>query len=123
MGTTPEKLLDLARRELGQRSDPPGSNHNKYNTAYYRREVLGPQYDWCAVFLWWLFRQTGASELYYGGSRTAYCPTLMSYHRGQGIKGDYKPGDVIFFNFSGKGNPVHGRQLYHNHRRQYLGGQ
>ena len=97
---TPDKILDIARGELGVTESPPGSNLVKYNTAYYGREA---GYAWCAVFVWWVFRQAGAPELYYGGNRTAYCPTLLSYHKGlgQGVHGDYRPGDIIFFNFSG----------------------
>ena len=99
---TAEKILDLARGELGVTELPPSSNNVKYNTAYYGREVAG-SYPWCAVFVWWVFRQAGASDLYYGGQKTAYCPTLLSYHKGlgQGIHGNYRPGDIVFFNFSG----------------------
>lgn len=99
---TAEKILDLARGELGVTELPPSSNNVKYNTAYYGREVAG-SYPWCAVFVWWVFRQAGASDLYYGGQKTAYCPTLLSYHKGlgQGVHGNYQPGDIVFFNFSG----------------------
>lgn len=105
---TAEKLLALARAELGAVEYPPNSNRIKYNTAYYGREVSGSEYAWCAVFLWWIFREAGASRLYYGGQKTAYCPTLMSYHlsRAQGVE-DYRPGDIIFFNFNGKRNAQH----------------
>ena len=103
---TAENLLDLARAELGTVESPANSNRVKYNTAYYGREVSGSSYAWCAVFLWWLFREAGASELYYGGGKTAYCPTLLSFHRGQWVT-DYRPGDIIFFNFSGKSNAQH----------------
>ena len=97
---TADKLLDLARQEIGVKESPTGSDNVKYNTAYYARAVSGGGYPWCCVFLWWLFRQAGASELFYGGGKTAYCPTLLTYHRAQRVT-DYKPGDVIFFNFSG----------------------
>ena len=103
---TAENLLNLARAELGTVESPANSNRVKYNTAYYGREVSGSSYAWCAVFLWWLFREAGASELYYGGGKTAYCPTLLSFHRGQWVT-DYRPGDIIFFNFSGKSNAQH----------------
>ena len=103
---TAENLLALARAELGTVEYPANSNRVKYNTAYYGREVSGSSYAWCAVFLWWLFREAGASELYYGGGKTAYCPTLLSFHRGQWVT-DYRPGDIIFFNFSGKSNARH----------------
>lgn len=104
---TAEKILEIARGEIGEREFPPNSNKIKYNTAYYGREVSGSNYAWCAVFVWWCFREAGALELFYGGGKTAYCPTLKFYHKKQAVKGDYKPGDVIFFNFSGKTNAAH----------------
>ena len=104
---TAERLLALAREQIGVREQPAGSNRVRYNTAYYGREVSGTGYPWCCTFLWWLFRQAGAENLFYGGGRTAYCPGLMSYHRKQAVKGDYRPGDVIFFNFSGGSGASH----------------
>jgi hypothetical protein len=86
---------------LGVTESPANSNNVKYNTAYYGKAVNGSNYAWCAAFVWWLFREAGASELFYGGGKTAYCPTLMNYHKNQAVTGDYQPGDVIFFNFSG----------------------
>lgn len=96
---TPTKILEIAKDELGTTEFPPKSNKVKYNTAYYGREVSGEAYAWCAAFVWWCFKQAGASALYYGGGKTAYCPTLMHYHRGQAVTGAYQPGDIIFFNF------------------------
>ena len=104
---TAEKLLDLARAEIGVKESPAGSNRVKYNTAYYGREVSGAGYPWCCTFVWWLFHQAGAPELFYGGGQTAYCPTLLTYHKKQAVYGDYRPGDVIFFNFSGKASAAH----------------
>ena len=97
-------LLALARGELGVTESPRGSNKVKYNDAY----GGGPK-AWCCVFLWWLFDRAGASELFYGGGKTAYAPTLQTYHRkaGQAVTGDYKPGDVIFFDFNGNGTADH----------------
>ena len=78
----------------------------KYNTAYYGREVSDGKHPWCAVFVWWVFREAGASDLYYGGDKTAYCPTLMSFHKKQAVT-DYRPGDIVFFNFSGRSSAGH----------------
>lgn len=89
------------------KENPAGSDNVKYNTAYYGREVSGGGYAWCAVFLWWLFRQAGAPELFYGGGKTAYCPALMAYHKSQSVSTYYQPGDIIFFNFSGKSSAAH----------------
>lgn len=106
---TADMILNIARGELGVKEEPAGSNTVKYNTAYYGREVSGSTYAWCAAFVWWVFRQAGASFLYYGGGKTAYCPTLLSYHKGlgEGVHGNYRPGDIIFFNFSGGSGASH----------------
>ena len=104
---TAERVLELARGELGVKESPAGSNNVKYNTAYYGREVKGSGYPWCCTFVWWLFREAGASKLFYDGGKTAYCPGLMAYHRSQAVSGDYKPGDVIFFDFNGNKTADH----------------
>ena len=103
------KVLALARRELGTREEPQGSNRVKYNTDYYGREVSGKAYPWCCVFLWWLFQEAGAAELFFGGGRTASCRTLMAWaqRRGRLVKTDYLPGDLVFLRFSGNGGPQH----------------
>lgn len=103
---TAEKILEIARSQIGVKEHPANSNRVLYNTAYYGREVSGSNYAWCCTFVWWVFREAGASSLFYGGGKTAYCPTLKNYHKGQAVK-DYQPGDVIFFNFSGKTNAAH----------------
>jgi len=103
---TATKILQLACNEIG--TTATGENNVKYNTAYYGREINASGYAWCAVFVWWCFQQAGASGLYYGGNKTAYCPTLLAYHTQQGqAVSAYEPGDIIFFNFSGKSNAAH----------------
>ena len=102
---TAEKILEIARSQIGTRESPANSDNVKYNTAYYGREVSG-KYPWCVVFVWWVFREAGAPELYYGGGETAYCPTLMSFHKKQAVT-DYRPGDIVFFNFSGRSSAGH----------------
>ena len=52
---TAEKILEIARSQIGARESPANSDNVKYNTAYYGREVSG-KYTWCAVFVWWGFR-------------------------------------------------------------------
>lgn len=98
-----KKVLTLARQELGVCEQPPGSNHVKYNTAYYGREVSGDAYPWCCVFLWWLFWQAGALALFYGGKKTASCGELARYAKAQEryVESGYQPGDLVFLRFSG----------------------
>jgi len=96
-----ERILELARGELGTREFPPGSNNVKYNTAYYNREVSGPNLAWCAVFIWWLFQELGHPELYYGGGKTAYVPALLTWaHREKLVVSQPKPGDLVCFDFN-----------------------
>lgn len=101
---TAEKLLSFARNEIGVKESPKGSNKVKYNTEY-----GGSPKPWCCVFVWWLFRQAGASELFFNGSKTAYAPALLTYHKkmGQAVSRDYQPGDIIFFDFNGNGTADH----------------
>ena len=102
------KLLTMARKELGNREEPPDSNNVKYNTAYYGREVSGSDLAWCAVFVWWLFRECGMEKLYYGGKKTAYVPALISWAKREGlIVKTPRPGDLICFDFNGNGTADH----------------
>ena len=99
------KILELARSQLGVKEAPAGSNRVKYNTAYYGQEVSGGAYPWCCAFIWWLFREAGVPELFYGGGKTASCTTLYGWYKRQGQavgKADIRPGDLVFFNFDGK---------------------
>ena len=104
---TAEKILEIARSQLGIKENPPNSNRVKFNTAYYGQEVSGSAYPWCCAFVWWVFREAGASELFYGGKKTASCSTLLGFHKAQAVRENYLPGDIIFFNFDGKKNTQH----------------
>ena len=111
---TARDLIDIALAQLGTKESPAGSNNVRYNTAYYGREVYDGLWDtkfpWCVVFLWWCFREAGASALFYGGDKTASCRTLLGYYRARGqavTDGDYQPGDLIFYNFQGDSDPEH----------------
>lgn len=78
---------------------PAGSNHVKYNTWFYGREVSGASYPWCCVFLCWVFDQAGLGKLV---RRTGGCTTLMNWFKAQGRlvpAREAKPGDVVFYQF------------------------
>ena len=101
MGTTVKKILEIAKKEIGVTEYPANSNKVKYNTAYYGREVFGAAYPWCCAFIWWLFQQAGAKELFYGGGKIASCTMLMNYYKKQKQfkTSNPLPGDLVFFNF------------------------
>lgn len=100
-----DRVLDVARSQIGVTEYPPDSNNVKYNTAYYGREVWdglwGCTFPWCVTYLWWCFKEAKASEYFYGGEKTENCGTLADYYeaKGQLIKYGYKRGDIVFFTF------------------------
>lgn len=52
---TAAQLVRIAESQVGVKETPSGSNHVKYNTWYYGREVSGSAYPWCCVFVEWCF--------------------------------------------------------------------
>ncbi len=106
-GVTAQQVIDCAMAEVGTRE--LGVNKIKYNTEYYGREVEGAVYAWCAVFVWWVFHELGADELYYGGEKTASCTTLYRWAASEwlAIYGGYAPGDIVFFDWDGSGDCDH----------------
>lgn len=105
----PSKIIDKALSYIGVKESPANSNNVVFNTDYYGRSVSGSAYPWCMVFVWDIFRMCGASNLFYDGQKTAYCPTLMGWAKsiGKFVKGSYKSGDVLFFNFNGGNTASH----------------
>lgn len=115
---TVEDIIALAKTQVGTTEDPPGSNNIKYNTEYYG----GPSdLPWCVVFIWWLFKELGASYLFCGGEKTAWCDFVRNYaiQHNQWVTDNYKPGDLIMFDWDGDGvldhiglvTEVHGNAL------------
>ena len=98
---TAQKILSKAASQIGIKEQPANSNKVKYNTEYYGSEVSGSAYPWCCVFVWWVFKECGASDLFYGGKKTAYCPTVEAYYKKIGRWYQTgKVGDLVLFDFS-----------------------
>ena len=93
---TAEKLLAIARAELGTAESPAGSNRTKYGAWY----GLDGQ-PWCMIFVQWCFAQAGASALL--PVKTASCGALTraAQKAGQWVTGGYQPGDVVIYDFPG----------------------
>ena len=96
---TVSELLDIARRQIGVKESPPKSNNVRYNTWYYGREVSGAPYPWCMVFVQWVFDQAKVKL----PTRTASCGALVRSAQSAGcwVTGDYRPGDVVIYDFPG----------------------
>lgn len=108
---TAKQVLTVARAQIGVKESPPGSNNVIFNTHYYGREVYdglwGKKFPWCASFQWDNFRMAGASELFYGGRKTASCTELLNYYRQTGQIVPFEegqPGDLALYNWAGKKN-------------------
>ncbi len=104
---TAQHILDLARKQLGTKATD--IKRNKYNKWYYGVDVSGTNYDWCEVFIQWLFDKLGASDMLY--TKTANCGAQGQafYQNGRLFKSGYKVGDIVFFHWDNeKSNWVSG---------------
>lgn len=100
-----ERLIAVARQQIGRKEDPPRSNKTPYGELY----RLNGQ-PWCVIFLWWCFITAGLQTLFYGGQRTARCSQLLAWAESvnQTVKPeDARRGDVLFFNFDAGSSPEH----------------
>lgn len=91
---TAEKVLDIARRELGTKESPANSNRTKYG------KWMGMDgQPWCMSFVQWCFHQAGVPL----PLRTASCGAMMNAARKTGQWGvkDFRPGDVVIYDFPG----------------------
>lgn len=97
---TAEKVIKIARAEIGYKESPAGSNKTKYGEWY----GMNGQ-PWCMMFVQWCFAQAGNPLLY----KTASCSALMRWavEKGRWVTSDYKPGDVLLFDFGRDGDPDH----------------
>lgn len=106
---TAEKLLDIARAELGIKESPMNSNNVKYNTAFYGQEVhdglWGTKFPWCVVFAWWCCGKAGVSL----PIKTASCTALRDAAQAAGmwITSGYQPGDIVIYDWGGDKKPDH----------------
>lgn len=107
---TAKKVMSTALQYLGVKESPAGSNKVKFNTDYYGRAVSGPDYPWCCTYVWDVFRMAEASQLFYNGQKTAYCPTVVNWGRSAGLTvpisaGRY--GDIVLFDWDHNGVADH----------------
>ena len=102
--TEVEKLISVAKKEVGYKESPANSNKTKYGEEYGWNGV-----SWCVIFQFWCFTQAGLSKYFFGGNKTASCTELMNYHKniGQVITSGYKRGDLILYQFDSDPYPDH----------------
>lgn len=96
--TNTERILAVARKEIGVRENPAGSGNVKYNTWYYGRPVSGSGFAWCVVFCQWAYEQAGLSL----PRLTASCSSLLAWYKAYEPECIVKkpvPGDLVIFDW------------------------
>ena len=93
-----QDIINIALAEVGTKATY--LKKCKYNTWYWGREVSGDMYDWCGVFVNWVFNEAGAYDIL--KTKAANCGAMGRDFRDNGIlvTSDYQPGDVILFSYS-----------------------
>ena len=91
---TAKEILAVARKELGVKESPAGSNRTKYGAWY----GLDGQ-PWCMMYIQWVFSRAGAAL----PVKTASCSALMSYAQahGQWVTSGYRAGDIVILDIPG----------------------
>lgn len=108
--TTAADVMHIAESYIGAHEQPLGSNNILFNTDYYGGPVYGPDYPWCCAFVWDIFRMADASELFYYGQKTAYCPTVAQWAYQEGLDVPYEDaryGDLVLFDWDQDGTADH----------------
>lgn len=99
-----EKLISIAKADIGYSESPPNSNMTKYGEAYGTNGV-----PYCVQAQWYWFGKANLSKYFYGGGKTASCTELMNYHKklGQVVTSGYQRGDLILYQFDSDAPPDH----------------
>ena len=105
---TAKQIIDKALSFVGTYDG--GNNNVVFNAHFYGTSVSGSAYPWCCAFVWDIFRMCGASQLFNGGQKTAYCPTVLNWGRNNGLtvsKANGQYGDIVLFDWNGDGIADH----------------
>jgi hypothetical protein len=105
-------VLRVAQSQVGYEEGGGSSGHNGNITKYWKELELDLQgQSWCAAFVSWVFKHAGAPlpaiDHKWGYS---FCPDAVSWAKKHGVwdgDGRYRPGDIIFFNWTGGSSAEH----------------
>lgn len=104
-----QKIVDIARSQVGVKESPPESNKVKYNDWIYGKPVQGPQYPWCAAFYSWAFNEAGiplpkidTAKGFVGCNFAVKNVSLWG-----NLVDEAMPGDACFFDWNGDGHFDH----------------
>ena len=108
-----EKVIEVARGELGTTEFPPGSNLTKYGNDYGWNGV-----PWCVIFLWWCFQKAGEAMAFFNSGKTASCSRLVELYQAEGkwFTEDFQPGDIAIMTFAANRAVQHCGLVVETHR-------
>lgn len=87
-----DKILNTAIAEIGTKAKKDFTC--KYTEAY------GYKGNWCVMFVWWVFRECGLSDLFYDGKKVASCTSFFNWALSKNmLVTEPKKGDIIIFKF------------------------
>lgn len=98
---TAKQIVECAESYVGTKDT------GQFNRDYYGRDT---GYAWCVVFVWYIFKKCGASNLFYNSEKTASCTTVLNWGRNAGLevgKSDGRCGDLILFDWDNSGDADH----------------
>ena len=97
-----KKIVKVLEKEVGYEEGK--NNDNKYGKAYGLNNAA-----YCVIFMWWAFKEAGASDYFCGGTKQASCTKVKEWAQAHNclVTKDYKPGDLLLFNFNSQNTPKH----------------
>lgn len=82
-----------------------GMDGSTFNTAYYGTNTNEP---WCVVFIWYVFKQLGISNIFCGGAKTAWVGFVYDYYtKNNRFSQTPQPGDFVLYNWASSPNSVY----------------
>lgn len=106
------KVIEIAKSQVGTKESPPESNNVKYNTWIYGKEVQDTpesKFPWCAAFVSWCFDQAGLNlgriDVVKGFVGCNYA--VNNVQKWGKIVTQPQEGDVCFFDWQGDGKFDH----------------
>lgn len=90
-----DRIIKVARSQIGVKESPPGSNMTQYNKWY----GAGPN-PWCAYFVSWVLAQAGHQIYVQTEKGFSYCPSGLAHFQKHGLLSNIcKPGRIVFFDW------------------------
>lgn len=96
--TTGEKVLEIAKTQLGQQEQPKGSNWGEPVKTYLKSVGITFPASWCMAFVYWCYNQLPNNKMFKSGGVL----NVWNNSKQNRVTGDPLPGDVFIMDF-GKG--------------------